>query len=228
MRKITNTQEVNTYYKIINESLWDYIEKWNIKPTELKRYFSDKKKIEKFLERNNISDVERIFTIFDDVMDHITHMEMDGVKKFESYDSDIASNHEKILCDVYNTSLSSIDKLSKIENIYKVDDFGKKVICLLKSDEEMAELSENILDSMIKESLDKKLVVNSVDYCSIGPIKIPLKEILNIEKLKEISKPLLTNHQIEKWLSDYVLKKWGYQMNYKGEYSNTHIWELNK
>jgi hypothetical protein len=48
MRKITNTQEVNTYYKIINESLWDYIEKWNIKPTELKRYFSDKKKIEKF------------------------------------------------------------------------------------------------------------------------------------------------------------------------------------
>lgn len=228
MRQITNTQEANTYYKIINDSLWEYIEQWNIKPTELKKYFSDRKKIDKFLEKNNIKDVEKIHRVFDDVIDHITEIEMDGVKKFESFDSDIATNYEKILCDVYNTSLSSVEKISKIENIYRVDDFGKKVVCLLKTDEEMAKLSETILESMVKESMERKLVVNSVDYCQIGPIKIPLKEIINIEKMKEISKPLLTNHQIEKWLADYVLKKWGYQMNYKGEYLNTHVWELNK
>jgi hypothetical protein len=227
MRNITNTQEANTYYKIINDSLWEYIEKWNIMPTELKRYFS-KDKINRFLEKNNISDVERIHTIFNDVIDHITHIEMDGVKKFESFESEIATNNEKILCDVYNTSLSSIDKVSKSENIYKVDDFGKKVMCLLKTEEEMESLSQNILEEMVKESMEKKLVINSVNSFKIEPIKIPLKDILNFEKIKEISKPLLNNHQIESWLSNFVLSKWGYQMNYKGLYSNTHVWELNK
>jgi hypothetical protein len=76
--------------------------------------------------------------------------------------------------------------------------------------------------------MEKKLVINSVNTFKIEPIKIPLKDVLNFEKIKEISKPLLTNHQIENWLGDFVLSKWGYQMSYKGLYKNTHVWELNK
>ena len=227
MRKITNTEEVNIYFNIINKSISDYIKNYFIKPHELKRYFTDKKR-KSFLEKNNIADVQGINRVFNDVIDHLVDMENDRIMTFESFNKDIADIYEKLLCDIYKVSLSNVAKSSSKENIYTIDDFGDKVVCLLKSKDEMIRLRDSISEALMEETMKRSLSVSSVSHCEIGPIKIPLSNIVDQKKMKEELQPLLTELQVKKWLTDNILKKYNYTLKYKGLFSEIHVWEMIK
>lgn len=90
--KITNSGEVNSYYKIINDIIDEYLIKWNIKPSQLKKYLKpggDKFKF--FLKKHNLENIKEIQKIIIDIIDDRVFLEKDKLLTFERF-----VNHNKI------------------------------------------------------------------------------------------------------------------------------------
>jgi hypothetical protein len=83
MRKINDTKELNEIYSQINKFIQQYIESHNILPSEIYKYV--KKNMNRFLERNNLKDIEKIDQIVEDVIKHRFGMERDQVIPFSKY-----------------------------------------------------------------------------------------------------------------------------------------------
>jgi hypothetical protein len=150
MKKITNREELNQYYKRVNELVDEYITGHNIRPSEVYHYFQ--RNLQSFLERTGLSDVDGIKKVVNDVLEHRRHMELDKVMKFESFNrlnesvlsiGNATVEHEKVLADYYNTSIGHIDLVDGDIHLYKINDFGKKVLSIIFSDSELQKVKEN-------------------------------------------------------------------------------------
>jgi hypothetical protein len=84
MKKISNSEEAHGYYKIVNDLIDEYIVKWGIKPSSLSRYLKNSK-LDQLLKINGLSDIEGIDRVLKDVIEDRSHMERDGIMKFESF-----------------------------------------------------------------------------------------------------------------------------------------------
>jgi hypothetical protein len=59
---ISSREDANKYYQVVNKLVDDYMDKWKIKPTNLKRYLkTGSDKFEKFIERNGLKDIKELF-----------------------------------------------------------------------------------------------------------------------------------------------------------------------
>jgi hypothetical protein len=126
---INNREDANRYYQQINGLVDEYIDKWKIRPSNLKKYLQPgSDRFNKFLERNKLKDIKGASRVLSDVIDDRYHMEKDGVITFESFklfesDEYKFSNlceclykgieksnieHEKIIADYYGVSLGHI------------------------------------------------------------------------------------------------------------------------
>ena len=124
---INNREDLNKYYDIINELVDEYIDKWKIRPSRLKKYLKPgTKRFQNFLNRNNLSEVNGSDRILRDIIDDRTSMEKDGILTFESYKLFESDNFEiksleeclykgvekadlkmeKVLADYFDTNLS--------------------------------------------------------------------------------------------------------------------------
>jgi len=54
-----NSEEVNKYYKLINEYIDIYLDNWKISPKKLKRYLSSER-ISNFLEKKGLKEIKNI------------------------------------------------------------------------------------------------------------------------------------------------------------------------
>lgn len=225
--KITNSEEANKYYKLVNELIDQYIQKWKIKPTSLKSYLKPgTSKFESFVVKNGLSDVEGIKRIILDVIDDRSHMELDGILTFESFKDQINEsvievkkagiNHEKILADLYNTSLGHIEPVDLEKHIYEVSDFGDKFKCIIFSDEEVKEIEAKLAEDSYNHFCKKSLVVDNLTPY----IYLSAESVVSKEKFKESYTKALSDSKLINIISNVINAK--YQKEFKGY----HIWHV--
>ena len=198
-----NSEEINKYYKLINEYIDIYLDNWKISPKKLKRYLSSER-ISNFLEKKGLKEIKNIERIIEDVIQDRISIETDSVMTFESFESfelneknsDLSQclhiginksniNHEKILADHFDISLSQIDSINSDLHQFKINDdkfiiYDEKEIEIIKS---------NIKDWMIEKILlDKFPEVKKI----VGKTGRSLEETELIEGIlidKEFSHP---------------------------------------
>ena len=221
---INNREDANKYYQIINELVDEYIDKWKIRPKNLKKYLKPgSKRFNKFLLRHNLSEVKGAEVILKDIIEDRYHMESDGVMTFESFNlfesdefkipsmkeclykgiekADIKM--EKILADVFDTNLGSIDVIDSDKHTFKIEDWegeDKKVIIYSKEDLEIIKdnMVENLYDELRKKkvelsnkvSVDLSDLIKEDDFTGMMSDQLSISEFDN-SLIKEIITDLL-------------------------------------
>ena len=242
MKRITNTLEANKYFDIVNNLVDEYIQKYKIRPVEIGQYLN--KNLESFLERNGLSDVIGIKSVVKDVLDHRRHMQLDSIMKFESFSKmnegliDIGKSdieHEKVLADVYNTSLSHVELVDSNIHLYSISDFGKEINSIIFSDLELSEISKKIEDKLVEEISSKPFSINSVDNINLEmDFRILMLDIISEEKLRSSIKSKLNKESLIGVIKgiinssqDVFIDLQEGVVSYKGEFNGFHIWEVN-
>jgi hypothetical protein len=177
---ISSREDANKYYQVVNKLVDEYMDKWKIRPTNLKRYLKNgSDKFEKFIERNGLKDINGIKQVINDVIDDRVHMESDGVLTFESFkvfesdDFKITSliqclykgigktdiKAEKFLADHFDTNLSQIDIVDSDKHLFKVTNWeNDDLLAIVYSKDEMDIIKSNIVeyltDDLLKEEFD--------------------------------------------------------------------------
>ena len=177
---ISSREDANKYYQLVNSLVDEYINKWKIKPTNLKKYLKmGSDKFEKFIERNGLKDINGIKQVISDVIDDRVHMESDGVLTFESFKifeskdfkftsllqclykgvgkTDIKA--EKFLADHFDANLSQIDIVDSDKHLFKVTNWeNDDLLTIVYNKDEMDIIKGNIVeyltDELLKEEVD--------------------------------------------------------------------------
>lgn len=200
MAKISNTEEGNQYYKLINEYIEKYIITHKIKPSNVKKYFKNSKNRTSFLERYKLNDIVGIKRVLDDVIDDWHSVEKDAVMKFENFiNEDMGSmsidasgmEYERILADLYGTSVGHVEVTDNKDHKYNVTDFGKKIDVIIYSDKDIENFNKSLLPILIKEANEFTIDIHQVDVgLKSGKelktyISFPLSSVVSEEKLSE-------------------------------------------
>jgi hypothetical protein len=174
---IKSREDANKYYQIVNELVDEYMSKGKIRPSNLKRYLQPgSERFKKFLIRNKLNEITGIDRVLSDVIEDRANMESDGVLTFENFkffESDefkIASmkqclykgiekadlNMEKVLADVFDTNLGSIDIVDPEKHCFKIED---EEVTFIYSKEDIDIIESNIIDHLYDELCKKDVVL---------------------------------------------------------------------
>lgn len=233
MRKITNTEEVNQFYDLVNDHIDEYIIKHKVRPSNLKKYF-DSKRIDIFLKKYKLDDVDGIKRVVRDVVEDRLHAEKDKIIKFESFinegvgewigDSDIS--HERILADLYHISIGHILVTNPKKHQYDIDDMGTRRSAIIYSKEDVLSFKELIIPVMAKSLKSKKVEVSDIEVdetSMITNLNIQLNNIIDEEKLKEYLSEILIEEKVL-----LIIRSFLGNHNYREEYKGYHIWEFTR
>ena len=197
---IKSREDANKYYQIVNELVDEYMSKGKIRPSNLKRYLQPgSERFKKFLIRNKLNEITGIDRVLSDVIEDRANMESDGVLTFENFkffESDefkIASmkqclykgiekadlNMEKVLADVFDTNLGSIDIVDSERHCFKIEE---EDVAFIYSKEDIDIIESNIIDHLYDELCKKDVVLT--DDISMNLSDLVGKEAF-IEKLDE-------------------------------------------
>lgn len=217
-KKISNSQELNHYYNLVNTKLKKYSD-MNISPESMAKYLAPgTQNFNNFIsEDDDLKDVDGIEVVLKDIIQDTYAAFKDGlfkqiqkgvVKKFESYainesifdfqtsDEDVR-HHEKALADIYKTSLSYIDIVKKDINLYSVSEDGVLKLVIVFDKDQLNKVKDNILKELINSTKNKYYSFN--DIASIGfdiEKKIKIESILNYDKLKELLEKEITEEDV--------------------------------
>lgn len=209
MRKITNSEEANQYYSLVNELIDNYIDKWKIKPSQLGRYFKlGGPKFKSFLEKNKLDDVEGIDKVLRDVIEDRKAMELDGVITFESFNNSESKlnldtpniDYERVLADCFHTSVGHIEVINSSDHIYEINDFGGKIIALVLSKKDALKIKFDIIEKSKKSILDKHLTHDVVDGSGVLDIEVNLVDIIDVDKLADKLRESIDKPFIQKYI----------------------------
>ena len=174
---IKSREDANKYYQIVNELVDEYMSKGKIRPSNLKRYLQPgSERFKKFLIRNKLNEITGIDRVLSDVIEDRANMESDGVLTFENFkffESDefkIASmkqclykgiekadlNMEKVLADIFDTNLGSIDIVDSEKHCFKIEDEEE---IFIYSKEDISVIGLNIIDHLYDELCKKEVVL---------------------------------------------------------------------
>jgi hypothetical protein len=233
---ISSREDANKYYQTINSLVDDYIDKWKVRPSNLKRYLQPGgERFNKFLERNGLKDIKGADRVLRDIIEDRESMESDGVITFESFklfESDDyklsslkqclykgiekSSNiHEKILADHFDTSLGHIDVVDSDKHIFKVDVWGKSSDVIVYSKEEIGLITENMMEYLFNDLKSKKVELS-------GNIMVSLSNLITEESFKrEMEENVFSTNKP----TSIVTQCLGYE--FKAEFENYFIWVKN-
>jgi hypothetical protein len=151
--------------------------KGKIRPSNLKRYLQPgSERFKKFLIRNKLNEITGIDRVLSDVIEDRANMESDGVLTFENFkffESDefkIASmkqclykgiekadlNMEKVLADVFDTNLGSIDIVDSERHCFEIEETE---VAFIYSKEDIDIIESNIIDHLYDELCKKDVVL---------------------------------------------------------------------
>lgn len=234
---LNSSEIINKYYSLINKLLSEYVEKWNISPSRLKKYFKPGgKKIKNFIKRNNLENVKNIEKIILDVIEDFYGMEKDKILNKKIFESTSLSNKDfyfyekisfdnnektilnkkKILADYFDTSLGQIKTIDKEKNIFKLNNWDKdKIIVVIHSFEDIKKIKNALIEYLYNK-------ITNRDITLFYDIIIKLHEITNFNEFKEKINILLSKKEkiFLKILSNMIGGK--FKVNYNGYY----IWLL--
>jgi hypothetical protein len=231
---INNREDANKYYQMINGLVDDYIDKWKVRPSNLKRYLQPgSERFNKFLERNKLKDIKGAAIILKDVIEDRDSMEKDGVITFESFkmfESEEFKIHsmkqclykgiekatqkmEKVLADHFDTNLGDIDIVDADKHIFKINDWNNHdVKVVIYSKEEMDVILTNIVEHL---------------YTELSKSKISLTESISIELSDLIKKDIFENKMLDFFTKDFLIKTISDLLNgefNEGKDSSSFIW----
>jgi len=210
---IKNTEDANKYYQLVNQYIDEYIDKWKIKPTNLKNYLlGNKSKLVNFLERKGLKEVSNIDRVVKDIVEDRVAMFKDNVMTFENFkifESDefkivelkqclykgvdkSTIEHEKVLADYWDVSLSQIDPVSPEKHIFKINDLNVVIF----NSGELSIIKENIKEYALNQVFNKNLKLD-LGNTSID-LEINIKDFIDTEKFKS---------KIDGELSDVKIKE---------------------
>lgn len=220
---INSREDANKYYQVVNKLVDEYIDKWKIKPTNLKRYLKNgSDKFEKFIDRNGLKDINGIKQVINDVIEDRVHMESDGVLTFESFkvfESDefkITSiiqclykgigktdiKAEKFLADYFDANLSQIDIVDTDKHMFKISNWeNEDLLVIVYNKDEFDIIKENI-----KEHLYDELLKQQIDL--IVGVSLKLNTIIDKDKFNTDIESKLTDNLITDLINDSL------EMNY--------------
>lgn len=230
---IKTRDDANNYYDIINNLVDVYLEKWKIRPSNLRRYLKPgSNRFNKFLERNKLKDIKGSDIILKDIIEDRFSMEKDGVLTFESFKffesdefkiislRDILNKGiekadikmEKILADHFDTNLSDIDIVDSDKHQFKINDWENyDVDVIIYSNEDLEIVEENIFEYMFNELSKKKielienLSINLIDFISKDDFKIKVKKEFTKDKLIMIISTCLDGYKFKKEVDGYFI-----------------------
>lgn len=233
---INNREDANKYYQTINSLVDDYIDKWKVRPSNLKRYLQPGgERFNKFLERNGLKDIKGADRVLRDIIEDRESMEKDGVITFESFKlfeseefkisslrqclykgiEKASSAHEKILADHFDTSLGHIDIVDPDKHIFKVDVWGKPNDVIIYSKQEIDLITENMLEYLYSEIKTKKIELS-------GNISVNLGNLITEESFKrEVEENVFSVNKPVNLVTQCL----GYE--FKSEFENYFIWIKN-
>lgn len=233
---INNREDANKYYQTINNLIDDYIDKWKVRPSNLKRYLQPgSERFNKFLERNGLKDIKGSDRILKDIIEDRDSMERDGVitfenfKFFESEEYKISSmkqclykgiersttSHEKVIADHFDTSLGHVDVVDTDKHIFKVDVWGKSIDVVIYSKEELDLITKNMIELLYNEIKTKKVELSS-------NITVDLSNLISHDSFKrEVEKNVFSVNKPVNLVSQCL----GYE--FKSEFENYFIWIKN-
>jgi hypothetical protein len=220
---INSREDANKYYQVVNKLVDEYIDKWKIKPTNLKRYLKNgSDKFEKFIERNGLKDINGIKQVINDVIEDRVHMESDGVltferfKIFESDEFKITSiiqclykgigktdiKAEKFLADHFDANLSQIDIVDTDKHMFKISNWeNEDLLVIVYNKDEFDIIKENI-----KEYLYEELLKQQIDL--IVGVSLRLNTIVDKDKFDTDIESKLSDNLITDLINDSL------EMNY--------------
>ena len=220
---INSREDANKYYQVVNKLVDDYIDKWKIKPTNLKRYLKNgSDKFEKFINRNGLKDINGIKQVINDVIEDRVHMESDGIltferfKVFESDEFKITSiiqclykgigktdiKAEKFLADHFDANLSQIDIVDTDKHIFKISNWeNDDLLVIVYNKDEFDIIKENM-----KEYLYDELLKQQIDL--IVGVSLKLNTIVDKDKFYTDIESKLTDKLITDLINDSL------EMNY--------------
>jgi len=211
---MNNSEEANKYYKLINEYIDDYLENWKISPKNLKKYLNTNR-ISNFLEKRGLKEIKNINKVISDIIQDRISIENDKVVKFESFrineNSEFQSKnisqclyngiekanieHEKIIADHYNISLSQINIIDTNTHKFNVEDEN----FIIYKEDELEIIKENLKEWAINKSLNDSIKI----HLGNKEIDIPISAIVDQDKLKESIEKEIKDI---KWIISNILK----------------------
>lgn len=235
---INNSEDANKYYNVVNQYIDEYVDKWKIKPTNLKNYLlGNKSKLINFLERRGLKDVNNIDRVVLDIVEDRVSMHSDSVMTFENFKffeseefkvlhlkdclykgiEKATINHEKVLADYFDVSLSQISAISPEKHTFLIHDIDSPIV--IYSEDELTVIKENIIEysyqQMFKKiiSLDlstSKFELKMGDFISENQFKDKFSLYLSNEKIQEVVSSLLyakilTSGEKSPLFSDFVI-----------------------
>lgn len=222
--------ELSIYYDKINELVDKYINEWGIAPSKLNSYLRvGNKSFDKFLLRSGLNDFKYINKVVTDVLEDRLAMEEDGILHYGEYmiKESVFNNipattidHEKILADLYNTSLGHINILDGSKHLYEVSDFGDKVSVIIYSEQELEDIKKNIKGDFINKLSGKNIKIDDLN------VVLKISDITSSDKLNDKFEEALDYEN----LMSYILKLLKSNLSkstfkYK-EFKGYHIWEI--
>ncbi len=208
---IKNSDDANKYYQLINQYIDEYVENWKIKPNNLKNYLlGNKSNLLKFLERRGLNDVNNINIVLSDVIQDRVSMYNDSVMTFESFKLlesdefkilDLRSNifkgiqkatieHEKILADFFDASLSEIDVVNSDQHLFS---FAENNVYVFSKDE-ITILKANILEHIYQKIKDQKIVIE------INSLKIEVSSDVYLKSYEEFTLKMNIDENVEEYV----------------------------
>ena len=241
MKKITNKEEANFYFKKVNQLVDDYIKNHKVKPNEIYHYIN--RNYDSFLEEIGLNDVEGIKMVVNNVLEHRLNMQKDQVIKFESFSlvkEDVMSitkpniEHEKILADYFNTSVGHIECVVESLHMYLINDLGVKKYAFIFSKKEIDVIKSNLLKELIKETSRKMISINEVNDRELGfSMRFWLSDIIDEDKFRVFCTSKIDEDSVLKFINSFILSSSNLptlvsseRLKYSGEFHNYLIWTL--
>jgi hypothetical protein len=209
------------YYDLINDYIDDYIDKNKIRPSNLGKYFKSNQKLlnlanriknKHTLELDDMG-LENLKKIITSIIDDRVAMEKDGILKFERfkfYESNefkildfkqclykgvdkVTIEHEKILADHFDVSLSAIDVIDSDKHIFKIDTLRGDIECVIYTNDELDIIKENMVEHFFNQVFNKSVKIEGVSI----DINVNLSEFIDETKFQEYAKNLLTIDKVK-------------------------------
>ena len=210
---INNKEDANRYYQVINGLVDDYLDKWKVRPSNLKRYLQPgSERFNKFLERNKLKDIKGADVILKDIIEDRDSMEQDGVITFESFKmfeseefkihslkqslykgiEKATSSQEKVLADHFDTNLGDIDIIDADKHIFKINDWNNHdVEVVIYSKEDLEVIEGNMIDHL---------------YTELSKSKITLTDNISIELKDLVKKEVFENKMFDIFTPEFLIK----------------------
>jgi len=218
---MNNPEELNRYYKLVNEYIDKYIDDWKIHPKKLDKYFKNNSRLVSFLERSGLTGIKMIEKVIDDVISDRKDMANDGVLTFEGFSvlesseyrvqkiqeclykgiDKVTVEHEKVLADHYDKSLSYINvkDSDKHKFIIDGDKYDTKCIVYLKAELE-------IVKANLIEYSFTKLINETVKVSDIG-VELDVSEFVDEDKFNYYMDKKLTIEKVSKSMCSILSAK---------------------